>query len=494
MATILTKRGELLLSAIKGPKPQEIEEKLNSGEIRQILRGIYTENLVDPTEMITRRNIWTIIAHLVPGAIVDFRTRILGKPESDGTVFLSYKYNRTIDEIPGLKIKLIKNLEPIEGDTPFQTTLYWASEARSWLNAMSLTRTRKGEISRSFSNEEAEERIERIIRTRGIDGPKGINKLRDEARELSQKFNWTEEFRSLTQLIAKALTTHEHPDKLGKNANYSHLLVADQERLKLFQLIRDVLLEHDVEGIHVGEQSPDFRQNLAFFESYFSNFIEGTKFLIDEAKEIIYENKIIPNRVDDSHDVLGTFRIVSDITEMQQTPKTKKEFIEKLKSRHSIIFASRSDKHPGVFKESPNRAGNTLFVLPELVEGTLAEGFDIAQSLAEPLSRAIYMMFLVTEVHPFNDGNGRIARVMMNAELQVAEQMRIIVPTVSRENYTLGLRNLSRNLEPLPLIRFLQKLQRFLNSIDFEDVLTAETQLENANAFREPDDAQLNFV
>ena len=27
------------------------------------------------------------------------------------------------------------------------------------------------------------------------------------------------------------------------------------------------------------------------------------------------------------------------------------------------------------------------------------------------------MMFLVSEVHPFVDGNGRIARIMMNAEL-----------------------------------------------------------------------------
>jgi hypothetical protein len=86
---------------------------------------------------------------------------------------------------------------------------------------------------------------------------------------------------------------------------------------------------------------------LAFFESYFSNFIEGTKFLIDEAKEIVDENKIIPNRADDSHDILGTFRIVSDITEMQHAPNTKEDFIEKLKSRHSIILASRIDKRPG---------------------------------------------------------------------------------------------------------------------------------------------------
>ena len=37
-------------------------------------------------------------------------------------------------------------------------------------------------------------------------------------------------------------------------------------------------------------------------------------------------------------------------------------------------------------------------------------------SLDDPIARAIYMMFLVSEVHPFDDGNGRMARIMMNAE------------------------------------------------------------------------------
>lgn len=46
------------------------------------------------------------------------------------------------------------------------------------------------------------------------------------------------------------------------------------------------------------------------------------------------------------------------------------------------------------------------------------------------------MMFMISEVHPFNDGNGRVARVMMNAELVRADQSRIIVPTVFREDYT----------------------------------------------------------
>ncbi|WP_286145042.1 Fic family protein [Bacteroides caecimuris] len=53
--------------------------------------------------------------------------------------------------------------------------------------------------------------------------------------------------------------------------------------------------------------------------------------------------------------------------------------------------------------------------------------------MTDPFARAIFMMFMISEVHPFNDGNGRIARVMMNAELVRADQSRIIIPTVFRE-------------------------------------------------------------
>lgn len=81
----------------------------------------------------------------------------------------------------------------------------------------------------------------------------------------------------------------------------------------------------------------------------------------------------------------------------------------------------------------------------------------------------------------------------MNAELQAGEQMRIIVPTVCREDYVLALKNLSLNAEPEPLIRFLIRLQRFSHSIGFEDLAVAEAQLRAANAFADGSDAQLGF-
>jgi len=65
----------------------------------------------------------------------------------------------------------------------------------------------------------------------------------------------------------------------------------------------------------------------------------------------------------------------------------------------------------------------------DLVRGTLARGYEFMQGLPEPFQRAVYIIVLVSEVHPFVDGNGRLARIMMNAELVAGKQERIINPT-----------------------------------------------------------------
>ena len=76
------------------------------------------------------------------------------------------------------------------------------------------------------------------------------------------------------------------------------------------------------------------------------------------------------------------------------------------------------------------------------------------------------MMFLVAEVHPFSDGNGRVARIMMNAELVAAGEQRIVVPTIYRGNYLAALKALSNRAGAEPLIRTLDFAQRLSLAID----------------------------
>lgn len=146
----------------------------------------------------------------------------------------------------------------------------------------------------------------------------------------------------------------------------------------------------------------------------------------------------------------------------------------------------RADKKPGEWKDKPNQAGSTFFVMPELVPGTLREGFSRVEALAHPLARAIMTMFVVAEVHPFLDGNGRTARLAMNCALSAEGLSRIIVPTVYRDDYLLPLTALSHHREAQPLVAALSRIQRWSAAFDYSLTRSAlRADLAHCNAFQE---------
>jgi hypothetical protein len=239
--------------------------------------------------------------------------------------------------------------------------------------------------------------------------------------------------------------------------------------------------------------TPTSFRNFAFFESYFSNYIEGTVFEIDEAKQIIQTNKPIPSRNDDSHDVLGTYQIVSNKKEMELTPSTPEEFLKIISFRHSILLSARTDKNPGLFKDKNNFAGSTAFVDFNLVSGTLVQSFDYYSALDHPFAKAAYIMFVMSEVHPFLDGNGRIARVMMNAELVKAGQSKIIIPTVFREDYMGALKKFTKQRKCDTYIKMLQRAHEFSANVYSENMNDMQVYLTSCNAFIEDSDVILKI-
>ena len=232
-----------------------------------------------------------------------------------------------------------------------------------------------------------------------------------------------------------------------------------------------------------------FRYEL--FEGYFSNYIEGTVFEIEEAKQIIETQMPLPSRNQDSHDILCTYKIVSNRKEMGITPKSPEEFLSLLKYRHNILLSARIDKNPGQFKNKNNFAGQTSFVDLNLVKGTLVKGFELYSALINPFAKAAYMMFIISEIHPFLDGNGRIARIMMNAELVNVNQSKIMIPNVFREDYILSLRKLSRQQDPDPYIRMLSRAHEFTSTIYGNTMNEMQGLLEASNAFLLPDEGKL---
>jgi hypothetical protein len=309
----------------------------------------------------------------------------------------------------------------MDDDRAFIGGLRLSSQDRAYLDNMAPSRKRGG-VSRTLSREELELRLDDIMRRRGVEA---LNQVRDEARRIAPLIGRDEEFAAFDKLVGALLGTRD--DDLASNRARARRTGApfDPDRIALFEHLHQELQNTALPSRPVAARTGEANASLTFFEAYFSNFIEGTEFEVAEAADIVFNNVIPADRPEDAHDVLGTWRIVSDPVEMARTPQTVNALVDLIKKRHAILMESRRDKLPGAFKQASNRAGQTVFVAKDLVEGTLARGFEFYPSLTTPLARAIYMMFLISEVHPFADGNGRIARIMMNAELVAAGEERI---------------------------------------------------------------------
>ncbi len=485
----LSKIQEIIFASSEKSESRRITALLKDKLIRKIASRIYTSNLEEEPTIIIKRNWYRILAHLFPNALLSHRSALEFKPTSGGHIFLTYTYSSNV-LLPGLTVHLLKGAKPMEGDNPFFETLFASQEARAFLENFQETR-KKDQESKCLPVSEIEERLEAIVRARG---EHGLNTLRDTAREISTKLEMQKEFKKLNQLISDLLTT-------GKSKNLiSPVAVArslgepfDPARIKLFEglyeeLAGKVFTEHKVSG------SDKHYKTFAFFEGYFSNYIEGTEFTIDEAKEIIQTETPLPARDEDSHDILGTYRIVSSKKEMSVCPATATEFLDLMRNRHTRLLQSRTSKRPGEFKDRNNRAGNTEFVDWSLVNGTLKKGFEWYTLLKDPFSKAVYMMFLVSEVHPFLDGNGRIARVMMNAELSSKGLAKIIIPTVYREDYMGALRKLTRQQIADPYIRMMARAYEFSSMLNHESIDEMEQYLEMCDAFKEPKEGKLRFL
>lgn len=380
----------------------------------------------------------------------------------------------------GLVIHVIPGQGQIVGDVPYKK-LWLASQARWVLENLASGR---GVAERVISNEDIETELEKILSLRG---EHRFKEFRDLCRNLADTLGRLKEFKKLDSIMGALLGTHADR-KLQSHQAISRVVGRpyDPVRLELFDTLFTYLRAQALPEVADTASNGIARENFAFFEAYFSNYIEGTTFLVEEAEEIVFEGKLIPDRTEDSHDVLGTFQCVMADPWRAKPPQTGGEFLGWLKSVNALVMRSRIDKNPGEWKEENNQAGSTLFLPYQLVQGTLREGFERINALTDPLARALLTMFVVSEVHPFKDGNSRTARLAMNCVLSAANCSRIIVPTVFREDYLLPLKSLSNHAGPIPYLRAMTKIQAWSAALNYAQPRQDLYQdLKRCNAFEE---------
>lgn len=456
--------------------------------MRRLYDRVYTTNLRDDPATIVRRNAWGILGYLFPGSVLAGRTALTtsvakdpANPDGPGYVFLTAPYRRNVS-LPGLEVRMVEGPGRLPGDMDF-LGLILPSPARALLENLAPSRARAC-VARTAGRREVEQSL---VKKAQVSGEESLNEIRDAARELREPLNATAEFNELTNIIGALLGSREdetllNPQAIAMAAGEPFDAACVDRLNALFSFLKSNPMPRRPD---LGKGTPA-ATNTAFVEAYFSNYIEGTTFLISEATDIVFEGWMPDSRPKDGHDVLSTFRLLADYEGMRRAPDRFDDFMALVRARHDQLMGARPEVNPGQFKTKVNRAGNTVFVRPNEVVGTFRRGVELLTGLEDPFARAMFIHFLVSDIHPFIDGNGRLARIMMASELTAGGQSRIVIPTVFRDDYLAGQRSMTRNMDPGPNFRMLNRAQEMTAAIVENDRDTCIRRWASTHAFVEP--------
>lgn len=454
-----------------------------AGRAYRVAKGLYIVGATLPRPDALKHHRFALIAHVWPGAVLVDRTALQGGTPVDGWMFVAHPDpGRAADlHLDGLSISMRVGPGPLPGDIPMPEGLHLSGQARKLVeNVARPGQPARGRPTRQTGTTAVEDAIDEMAR---VGGAGLIAKVLGELDVISGQLP-----PGPVEVVRAALAAVLGTNK-GKRPSSTRLAARlagepfDEHRIGMIRDLVSVLNTTAPEP-RPASGPPARWEWEPFFEAYFSNYIEGTHFPVEIARSIAIDGVVPPARPADAHDIAATFRIVSNPATSSLSPTSASEFIDLLRDQHATLMAARPDKNPGMFKTLPNYAGGYTFVAPELVVGTLRRGFDLLSGVTDPLHRAVALMLLVTECHPFDDGNGRMARIVANAALTKAGQVRIVIPTIYRNNYLAGLSGVSNgNGSGETLIAVLDFAQRWTASIDWSDYHQANVTLDSVHAY-----------
>ena len=156
--------------------------------------------------------------------------------------------------------------------------------------------------------------------------------------------------------------------------------------------------------------------------TYNSNHIEGSKLSHDQTR-YIYETNTFENEkdavnVDDIVETANHFRCI-DLMIDSANHKLSESLIKKF---HLILKSGTADSRKdwfavGDYKRLANLAGDEKTALPETVDGkmkSLLEKYNAKEK--KTLEDIIDFHYQFEKIHPFQDGNGRVGRLIMFKE------------------------------------------------------------------------------
>lgn len=182
--------------------------------------------------------------------------------------------------------------------------------------------------------------------------------------------------------------------------------------------------------------------------TYSSNALEGNSLTISETKVVIEDGLTIAGKpLRDHYEATGH----SDAFDHMYTLATGKTITEEdIKKLHSLFYHRIKAEEAGVYRKVQTIITGSQYPLPkpDALSGMMRKFIKDLPGLKKDNHPVVYAAKLHKEcvfIHPFADGNGRVARLLMNLALMQAGYIIAIVPLSKRADYVTALEKSHEN-------------------------------------------------
>lgn len=182
-----------------------------------------------------------------------------------------------------------------------------------------------------------------------------------------------------------------------------------------------------------------YREWLRTELTYSSNAIEGNTLTDIETRLVIEDNLIVPNKSLREHLEARDHAIAWDYATNELAGRPTLTVNDLLAIHHRVVYSTLHDE-AGLFRRMGVRVAGSQTVfpnpvkVPDLVDKLMDEVNNPPGEIHPVLHAALAHLDLV-KIHPFSDGNGRTARILMNLMLQRAGFVAMPIYPADRGEY-----------------------------------------------------------
>ncbi len=186
--------------------------------------------------------------------------------------------------------------------------------------------------------------------------------------------------------------------------------------------------------------------------TYNSNHMEGSRLTHDQTRYIFETNTVGTEnenealKVDDILETVNHFRCIDRIIDGANLQLTE----ELIKELHSTLKTGTADAGKdwfcvGEYKKIPNEVGGEETALPEEVSGKMRKLFlEYNSKDAKTFEDILDFHVKFEKIHPFQDGNGRVGRLIMFKECLKNKIVPFIIEDELKLFYYRGLKEWNR--------------------------------------------------